>query len=533
MAVRTQYEVAENGWVRFEEINPSFKYTASWNTWSGAATSGGTDKRTNTVGQVIRFKFTGTGIRIISPINSDLSSSVRILIDGQEEVFSEYSPTLVWRTCVYEKIGLDNQTHDVQIISNTTALNIFDAVDLLEGNSILPSSIGSILLNPENQWKRIEDIDTKFVYEGNWGSRTNVAYSGGSQKTQANTVLGNKVRFKFYGTKIRVISTLYPSYSPKIRITIDGITDFYTLQGDSTNNALVYEKKNLPLGLHYVEVEKVTNGSYNPDFIWDAIDIDDNGYITDIDFTFNRLVIKSPTTDEYYSLSDSTLIYMPNTSSKNMISYGVKEDNEVQLDIPFNKIKYVIDSPFNNVSGKVFTQDIGKIKTLNIKEVKKDDVGSIYTWYNTNMTSNTTPSPFVASASNIHSSPYEAFKAFNGINSSSSDSWVTPEHVGVGTWVQLFFGKETKIDRLKMSSRNDSFYSQAPLGFKLLYSSNGSQWTEAQLFNTPAWTLPNETRTFVLNKSLIAQYLRIEVTDISDSNVSIGEIQFGYKGEEG
>lgn len=201
--------------------------------------------------------------------------------------------------------------------------------------------IGETLINPESGWKRIEDIDTNFTYEGTWASRSNSAYSGSSQKTQANNILGNKIKFQFYGSKIRIISSLYPSYTPKVKITIDGIEDYYTLQGTATNRALIYEKLNLPLDLHYVEIEKLTNGSYNPDFLWDAIDIDDSGYITDIYFSFNRLILKNPITNNYYSLLDKTLIHMPNNSTKNMQLYGIEQGKEVQLDVPFDNIEYI------------------------------------------------------------------------------------------------------------------------------------------------------------------------------------------------
>ncbi|MGE8038029.1 hypothetical protein [Lysinibacillus sp. NPDC093692] len=372
MAVGTQYSVAENGWVRFEESNPNFKYSTGWSNWSGELTSGGIDKRANTVGQTINFKFTGTGIRIIAPMNNDLSNSIRISIDGiNEEIFSEYNSTLLWRVCVYEKTGLENKTHSVEIVTNTTTTNIFDAVDLIEGNTILPSPIGDILTSPESGWKRIEETDKIFTYEGTWGSRSNVAYSGGSQKTQINTVLSNKVKFKFFGTKLRIISTLFATYTPKVKISIDGKIEYYNLQGTSTNMALVYEKLDLPLGLHYVEVEKITNGGYaDPDFVWDAIDIDSTGYAADINFSFNRLAIKSPTTSEHYSLSDKTLIHLPDHSTENMILHGIEQGQEIQLDIPFTKHRYFNDTPIANVSGKVFTHDIGKINTLNIKEAE-------------------------------------------------------------------------------------------------------------------------------------------------------------------
>lgn len=74
--------------------------------------------------------------------------------------------------------------------------------------------------------------------------------------------------------------------------------------------------------------------------------------------------------NSYYSLSDSTLIHLSDNSPKNMISHGIEQGKEIQLDVPFDKHRYFNDAPVANVSGKVFTHDIGKINTLNIKEVR-------------------------------------------------------------------------------------------------------------------------------------------------------------------
>lgn len=229
--------------------------------------------------------------------------------------------------------------------------------------------IGETLINPESGWKRIEDIDTNFTYEGTWASRSNSAYSGSSQKTQANNILGNKIKFQFYGSKIRIISSLYPSYTPKVKITIDGNEERYTLQGDSTNMALVYEKLNLPLGLHYVEVEKIENGGYSSDFFWDAVEIDDNGYIADVNFSFTRLVIKSPIKDEYYSLSDKTLIHMPDIYKESMIVHALKQGKEIQLDVPFTKHKYINLAPIRtSEKERVFKFNVDNTKIKNFKE---------------------------------------------------------------------------------------------------------------------------------------------------------------------
>ncbi|MFJ7917272.1 MULTISPECIES: hypothetical protein [unclassified Lysinibacillus] len=99
--------------------------------------------------------------------------------------------------------------------------------------------------------------------------------------------------------------------------------------------------------------------------------------LTPMDLVINinkaRLSIKSPTTDEYYSLSDNTLIYLPDNSTKNMILHGIEQGKEIQLDVPFDKKTYPITEGKTLGIGKVFEVSNGlkeKITNTFIREVK-------------------------------------------------------------------------------------------------------------------------------------------------------------------
>lgn len=393
------------------------------------------------------------------------------------------------------------------------------------------ATIGQVLTQPESGWKRIEETDVAFAYEGNWGSRSNSAYSGGSQKTQSNTVLKNKIKFKLYGTKIRIISSLYPTYTPKVKITINGKEDYYSLQGTQNNIVLVYEKTNLPLGLHYIEIEKMENGGYDSDFYWDAIDIDSTGYIADTNYSIKKLAIKSLTTDEHYSFSDNTLIHLPDNSHKNIILHGIEQGKEIQLDVPFDKHRYFNDSPVDNVSGQVFTHDIGKINTLSIKElVENKGFEPIYTWYNTNMTSDNAPVPYVAKSSGLFSTTYPAWKAFNGTTVNADDGWVSPNKTG---WVEIYFGKKTLVNTLKLSHRNTTTLTSAPKNFAIEGSNDGAVYETICSINNEIDWYSAETRKFVFNNTKEYSYYRVNVSDNNGhaTELSIGDILFGYKKE--
>lgn len=76
-----------------------------------------------------------------------------------------------------------------------------------------------------------------------------------------------------------------------------------------------------------------------------------------------KMIVKNSTTNQYYSLAEKTLVQLPSLSPKNMILHGLEAGKEVQLDVPFNKMKFVQDTSEVLGEGKVFTHDIdvGKI----------------------------------------------------------------------------------------------------------------------------------------------------------------------------
>jgi hypothetical protein len=145
------------------------------------------------------------------------------------------------------------------------------------------AAVGSILLEPEAGWQRIDDTDSNISYiGGGWTQLKRTAYWGDSRHNSSKNSKTDTIRINFVGTKIRIISSAFPNYSNNIEITIDGVTE--TLSQTATkdqNITLVYEKTGLAQGTHYVEMKKKTSGTYTYDMILDAIDIDATGTLVD------------------------------------------------------------------------------------------------------------------------------------------------------------------------------------------------------------------------------------------------------------
>ncbi|OXS65766.1 hypothetical protein B1B04_24825 [Lysinibacillus sp. KCTC 33748] len=243
--------------------------------------------------------------------------------------------------------------------------------------------------------------------------------------------------------------------------------------------------------------------------------------------------IYSDITNEYYSLSDNTLVHLPDNSPKNMILHGIKQGKEIQLDVPFDKHRYFNDTPVANVSGKVFTHDIDKINTLNIKELRENNsFEPIYTWYETNMTANNVPSPLVASASSINGSLYEPFRAFDGITADGTtyNTWATASNQHLESWVKIDFGAEKEVNCVALSARRIENIDQMPKTFTIEGSNDNTQWTELGNFSKDDWQAIT-TYTFSL-KNGSYRYLRIINHTTNGSNVaSWCEIKYGYKRE--
>ena len=148
------------------------------------------------------------------------------------------------------------------------------------------ATVGQQLTSPESGWQRIDDIDSKIKYNGTWQTFTYSGFWGGTDKY--SLVVGSTVKFNFYGTKLRVIGQYHRTASNNTQIIIDGINYNYSEYNSSINDmngvrTIVYEKTGIEQKVHSVEIT-VTNTNTTR---FDAIDIDETGYLVDINTPIN------------------------------------------------------------------------------------------------------------------------------------------------------------------------------------------------------------------------------------------------------
>lgn len=235
-------------------------------------------------------------------------------------------------------------------------------------------------------------------------------------------------------------------------------------------------------------------------------------------------VLQNTNTKKHYSLSDNTLIHLPNTSNKNMILHGIEQGKEVQLDVPFTKHNYVNETP----TGKLFTQDSSNMNTLNLRELKKD-YAPIYTWYETRMTANNAPSPLVASASSTWSASYPAWKAFNGVTTNNDDIWASSTDY-INSWISLDYDTNKKINGVEIYPRNTAFATQNPKEFIVQGSNNGVDFTDIKKFDMNNWT-PLAPNLFMFDEVNYRHYRILVLSIHGGTNASIVHIRYLYKRE--
>jgi len=121
------------------------------------------------------------------------------------------------------------------------------------------------------------------------------------------------------------------------------------------------------------------------------------------------------------------------------------------------------------------------------------------------MTSNTAPSPLVASASSIYSTNYHPYLAFN---KGSTVSWFTKSGEKTG-WIQIDFGEEFWIDGVEIIGINTITDAMQPRSYRFLSSVDGQKFLPVgEVFDRPFKQM--ESRYMKLTPSK-ARYMRFEI----------------------
>lgn len=161
--------VPETGWQRIDDTNEKIYYTGIWTQYTDSEAWNTGYTMTTTIGDYLTFYVCSNNIRIISPINNNLSSNISIFIDSEtlSETYSIYNSSAIYNTIVYEKLNMENQYHKVMIKANTNVITLFDAIDI--------DSDGYLLTEKEYLQQISQDKFPVMVGDDTIVSETNIA----------------------------------------------------------------------------------------------------------------------------------------------------------------------------------------------------------------------------------------------------------------------------------------------------------------------------------------------------------------------
>ncbi|MCL2446350.1 MAG: discoidin domain-containing protein [Oscillospiraceae bacterium] len=149
-----------------------------------------------------------------------------------------------------------------------------------------------------------------------------------------------------------------------------------------------------------------------------------------------------------------------------------------------------------------------------------------------NMTSNTAPSPFVASASSTYASGYQPWRAFDGISGGSgNDGWASSGPLSgsvVNQWIMINLGQPLPLYWYRLRSRgNQTTVVQFPTEWTLLGSNNGTNFNpiEQRTFSLSG-SGSYRPFDFFLSQPAMYQFYRFQISRVNGGgHVNIGEIE--------
>ena len=169
----------------------------------------------------------------------------------------------------------------------------------------------------------------------------------------------------------------------------------------------------------------------------------------------------------------------------------------------------------------------------NVRAITCDIPPGSVKWYMPNMTSNTTPVPYVASNSGTYpGGGYPAWRAFSGniLPGEPGDCWANDGNTPA--WIGLDFGSPTPVDRYELSLRGAGSYRVATMvnSWKIQGSMDGSSFVDIVDQDYSLWTVVNASVEFAFPAKVEYRYYRLLTKSVMQPAIGytcIGQLRFG------
>ncbi|QUH28288.1 fibronectin type III domain-containing protein [Vallitalea guaymasensis] len=293
-------------------------------------------------------------------------------------------------------------------MKNIKKLVVFITMIIVVGGiNVYAAGVGDQLLQPEAGWKRYDDDNKCINYVGDeWKVDSSGLAYGGIQHyipsgLSNNEVIKCKINFKFVGTQIRFIGSIFDEYTKQVGLKIDGefIGIFSAWQSDSyTQQSIIAEKTGLEYGTHEVEIYSVDGIRFS----CDAIDIDESGELIYI-MQPNELVAK-PDNDtinltwkevsgaDSYTILRSTISSSIDTVIASNVTDTTYIDNNVEPEVTYyyvvRAVRNDVESDNSNIASAMI-ENINtaviqiKLSTTDVYEyrITMNEVDNFMKWY--------------------------------------------------------------------------------------------------------------------------------------------------------
>lgn len=149
------------------------------------------------------------------------------------------------------------------------------------------------------------------------------------------------------------------------------------------------------------------------------------------------------------------------------------------------------------------------------------------TWFETKMTSNTTPHPFVANQSSSYdNSYYLAWRAFNGTAIDSTDAWASAYGV-TDAFLTLDYGLKYNVTSMYIQAVAITGNVYSPRNVEVYYSNDNIKWNLAKGFYNLSYWAAGEARKLDFDRNVAARYFKIRMFgSYGASYIAIGQIKF-------
>lgn len=497
----------ESGWKRMNADHPLLSYKGSWTTQTNSAYSGGINKYTSTPGDTISFTFKGTKLRYIGQYNTTSKTPISISIDGVTEQINFLSNTLINSVLVYEKIGLAEGNHTVVLTFNAT--NEYQSIQGIDIDS------SGRLLHPDE----VTDIKDLAI-----GKRIRCSYSATSNAVGIFSGLGKET-----AEFIPVSGTTSPNgdfyfimvediNKKKILIADRNIQN--SLTWDVLNNAgfasgsgLPWIIPNSPSSVRF-SIRLLTGGvsTTDKDNEWDKYIV--NSTLNGTTTPGNNNVWNWRVT---YTLTSSTITGSPNARvirGRSDVNFSSSYNTNTLYDVNgFRPLLEIKSSP--QIKSLILSN--GEYKTLKNSYTVTERTATPISIV---MTSNSTPLPYVVSASSADPN-YPAYLAFDGVNATVTDCWVCPSYTG---WLKIDLGTQIAVGNYEIE-KGYRFVDDAPKEWTFEGSNNDADWTilDTQT-NQINWT-KGEKRSYMIANPMSFRYYRVNVvTSENSAYLTIGAL---------